>query len=739
MGPEVWAISPDLNHFFDDPPDSFGTWAPRPDEYTMLIFNEIPADLCSIFAAPLTMRILAPILTALLPFLAVGQTQTHVFGKTVDGPPDRTSGTAVITLEQPEVAETVSNPGFGDRFRYGIPQTLDVDFMDAADWSTTDDGQLVGRLEIRSPGATSMNVFFSTFHLSGNAKILVSSTTLEPVSNTYEAEANLWSAGRLQTALVPGDAVVIEFQGNPDDQASSLLEIQSVVHGTADLFGNDPARDSYDCLIDVACSEGADWQDQTRSVVMFTREDGDGCTGVLLNNTSGDGTPYLYIAHHCRGGNNPNNWVFYFNFQKTACGSGSAPQTQTVHGAQVVADSYEGDFDLLQLQQTPPASFQPYYAGWDRSNNTPVDGAFIGHPLAGPKKVATWSGAQTGSFQGSVQPGWNANITAGGIVGGSSGSPLFNGERRVVGLVTNGNIGCSTGSRTVHAEKLSTNWEGSQPSKRLKDWLDPAGMGTLVLGGMDGGGNNTGPAGDVDLQVKVKLFLQGPFQADNGRMRADLPVPTTEPYTGLGYAHQLTGGGETTTSNVLMASGNARIVDWVVVELRQGSNPHTVVASRAGLLRRDGQVAEVDGSLNGLSFQGLSGTSFHVAVRHRNHLGVMSAGALDLAANNMVNLAAPGGTPLYGTEAATTEGSVRCLWMGDVDGNGIVKFTGSGNDRDLILEQLDGMINEISAGYLLEDTNLDGVVKYTGTDNDRDPLWNVLGGNAVRQRSAQLP
>ncbi len=44
------------------------------------------------------------------------------------------------------------------------------------------------------------------------------------------------------------------------------------------------------------------------------------------------------------------------------------------------------------------------------------------------------------------------------------------------------------------------------------------------------------------------------------------------------------------------------------------------------------------------------------------------------------------------------------------------------------------------SGYWNEDVNLDGVVKYTGTANDRDPIIINLGGttpNAVR--TEQVP
>lgn len=51
-----------------------------------------------------------------------------------------------------------------------------------------------------------------------------------------------------------------------------------------------------------------------------------------------------------------------------------------------------------------------------------------------------------------------------------------------------------------------------------------------------------------------------------------------------------------------------------------------------------------------------------------------------------------------------------------------VMYTGSNNDRDVILTAIGGTVltNNVT-GYRNEDVNLDGVVKYSGNDNDRIP------------------
>jgi hypothetical protein len=102
---------------------------------------------------------------------------------------------------------------------------------------------------------------------------------------------------------------------------------------------------------------------------------------------------------------------------------------------------------------------------------------------------------------------------------------------------------------------------------------------------------------------------------------------------------------------------------------------------------------------------------------------------------------ADGSTPTYGTDAQKIVGAVRMLWAGDVTTNGVIKYTGTANDRDPILSAIGGVVptNTVS-GYRREDVNLDGTTKYTGGSNDRDIILQNIGGVVpTNVRPAQLP
>lgn len=225
-------------------------------------------------------------------------------------------------------------------------------------------------------------------------------------------------------------------------------------------------------------------------------------------------------------------------------------------------------------------------------------------------------------------------------------------------------------------------------------------------------------------QVPVKAFLSGPWNGIDmdDDLRVQGLVPLTDPY----------GFGKTTTVDVLAVTGSNAIVDWVLISLRSPLDSTQVVYEAPFLLQRDGDVVALDGISSPL----LPGGDYYISVSHRNHLGVMTATLVQ----DSVDFTNPA-TPVTGTESRVLVGDKALLWSGDASGNGVVKYTGSGNDRDPILVAIGGSVptNTVS-GYFNTDVNMDGVVKYTGSGNDRDfILLNVGGSVPTNTRISGIP
>ena len=234
------------------------------------------------------------------------------------------------------------------------------------------------------------------------------------------------------------------------------------------------------------------------------------------------------------------------------------------------------------------------------------------------------------------------------------------------------------------------------------------------------------------LPLRAKVMLQGAYDAISGLMRDDLRLegllPIVEPYTALGYT--LDNSGANTSPAALAHIGNDAYVDWVMVELRSSDDPTMVVSTLVALVQRDGDVVGTDGTSPVFFPQAPS--TYHIVIRHRNHLGVMTrTPVLMTTSNTTLDFTLPGSST-YGTDACALLGGTPAkqgLWAGDVTSDGTIKYTGSMNDRDPILQSIGGAVptNTIT-GYHTSDVNMDGNVKYTGTANDRDIILQNIGG-----------
>lgn len=242
---------------------------------------------------------------------------------------------------------------------------------------------------------------------------------------------------------------------------------------------------------------------------------------------------------------------------------------------------------------------------------------------------------------------------------------------------------------------------------------------TRIRMGVDADADGVFDHDDLNARVNVRAVLEGPF--DGTVMKSDLNtnnlLPNTDPF----------GLGETINPSVKAFTGLAAPVDWAKVELRNSAAPSTIVATRAVLVQRSGNLMQPTGEQT-ITFPGVAAGNYYVAVKHRNHFGIMSFSSYLLRdPGTLVDFTASS-TATYGTGARKTVGTTEVMWLGNVNGDGFIKYTGSGNDRDPILVRVGSTTpNNTALGYYVEDTNLDGTVKYTGTANDRDPILLNVG------------
>ncbi|RMH73596.1 MAG: hypothetical protein D6675_02145, partial [Gemmatimonadetes bacterium] len=403
--------------------------------------------------------------------------------------------------------------------RFGYPFPVDVGLDRDGTWETLPNGDRVWRLKLECPGAYSINLVFDRYWLPEGAQLFLYNGDRSDVRGAFTASNNK-PYGQFSTAPIPGDVQILEYIEPANVDQAGEINIMTVVHAYRPTF-NPAARaqlrdfgDSGSCNNNVNCPEGEPWQDEKRSVALITTQGGFRlCTGALVNNALQDQTPYFLTANHCLGGET--SWVFIFNYESPGCEDVDGPTDQSISGCSRLAANSASDFGLLLLSANPPEEYEVYYAGWSAVDTPSPHSVGIHHPSGDIKKISfdddpvtSWAWPGTPADSHWRIGSWDDGTTE----GGSSGSPLFDPDHRIVGQLHGGSASCTSLTYDAYG-KFSVSWDyGSTPSTRLVDWLDPEDSGITVLDGLDAAlsatisGTVTSTDGDP---LRARVWVEG--------------------------------------------------------------------------------------------------------------------------------------------------------------------------------------------------------------------------------------
>ena len=241
-----------------------------------------------------------------------------------------------------------------------------------------------------------------------------------------------------------------------------------------------------------------------------------------------------------------------------------------------------------------------------------------------------------------------------------------------------------------------------------------------------------GCSGSADIFVEViadkamvstKTILQGNY-AGGGQMTTNLNpiIPIDQPFNRLPWNYM---GMENLNPLPIITFAPVNMVDWILVELRDASDSSLIVAQRAAILLDNGSVVDTNLS-NSISFEGTPPGNYYICLHHRNSLPVMSANPVTLPNSVLFDFSDPAANPPYGGIAQALielEPGIYGMIGGDVNSDGILKYSGPGNDRALVLQLIvnqtgSSSITATTDGYFDEDNNMNGTVKYSGPQND---------------------
>ncbi|KAF9304238.1 hypothetical protein BGZ74_002076 [Mortierella antarctica] len=306
---------------------------------------------------------------------------------------------------------------------------------------------------------------------------------------------------------------------------------------------NIPRAMSGKCNVDVACYQ-KEFHDQSRSVgVILTDYNQKYCTGALVNNVRQDGRQLFLTANHCTGFKDTSAHVVMFNHEKLQCGGSGevVNEHDTAQGLVMLAGYALSDFTLYEITETIPDTYDLYMAGWsamplaptsrqrveegpshppyvasrdesalspwrtprskthnvddplpqppaDRDNLLPIVG--IHHPSGDSKKIsfffngslpkACWTECSPEEYYHWQIPRWDQGTTE----PGSSGSPLFDADKRIVGQLHGGSASCwNRNGYDVYGGIHASFQVPPKIKDRLVTYLDPEGTGIKVLDG----------------------------------------------------------------------------------------------------------------------------------------------------------------------------------------------------------------------------------------------------------------
>lgn len=429
-------------------------------------------------------------------------------------------------------------------FRFGYEFLVDYSTENAGTWETLANGDRIWRLRFVSEGAKTMNFVFTDFFMPAGATLYLYNNDRTDVLGAYTSLQN--SEERvLGTWLVNGDDVWIEYYEPKAVRNQGSLQLTKVVHGyrgSNDFLKSpdDALNTSGICNYDVDCDMGninALKDINKKSVGLIIVGNSGFCSGALINNTNNDGTPYFLTANHCSEGENISQWAFRFNWispdpvcAQNQNSTNTFTYVETTSGASLRARRTESDFCLIRINGSLPIEWDVVYAGWNRGVTPPPFTFGIHHPSGDIMKACKDNNPPTSNNNGFnvwTIANWDLGVTE----GGSSGSPLFDNNGRIIGQLFGGAAACNgTTDNNEYDEygRLNTSWNtGNTASSRLRDWLDPINSNVTVLNYYSpslGTENTTLAANEVTVYpnpsnglftVELGLATEGEFEVYN--------------------------------------------------------------------------------------------------------------------------------------------------------------------------------------------------------------------------------
>ena len=448
-----------------------------------------------------------------------------------------------------QAEDAINDAAKSSPWRFGYKYNTDFSLENSGTWTEFADGSRLWRLELEAPGAITMNLLLENVYIPAGGQLYLFDKAQTNRVGAYTYRNNR-EDGELGTELVFGDDIIVEYFEPSYVNETASLTISNVIHGYRTL---DPVQQqlmkglntSGACNIDVHCPLGDLWWNQIRSVAMIVVGGNGACTGALINNSCNDGKAYFLTANHCLGGST-GFWAFRFNWQSpegtescaTVANSSNSAYDQTANGATILASGTQADHALLEIDNMTvqdAIDYGAFYAGWN-NDDTPgsiTQATGIHHPDGDLKKICREDDSPTQQNAGGAAVWWISEWEQGVTEPGSSGSPLFDQNGRIIGQLFGGAAACAgTSNNGAHDfyGRLGISW-----NLGFKQYLDPSSCG---------GSNVTNDGYDPNpatADIKVIPSIEFTVSPNPSTGIFTLEMATGTPLSGELTVHDMTG------------------------------------------------------------------------------------------------------------------------------------------------------------------------------------------------------
>ncbi|MHC4414147.1 MAG: trypsin-like serine peptidase [Planctomycetota bacterium] len=362
-------------------------------------------------------------------------------------------------LDVPQlVLEDDLEEGLGP-LRMGVVQEFPAQTTDRSGlWAELDDGGWLWTMSFRATGARAVRLRVSPWNPPAGAELIVYAPG-DPAAVRGPFRARLQpNANRLWTPTIYAEEVRLEYflpPAVPRPAAGAHIGVDALLNQYRPLHGD--RGGPLPCHRDVSCFSA--WQtaaDAVGALSYVTNQFGFFCSGAMIGRVGGDMTPLFTTAVHCGvdAGNADSALVTWF-YQTDSCNGNppnlnSLPQTP---GVALLVNDAPDDYTLLGLstQDTSGVTF----AGWNAGTwNTDSSSTGIHHPRGSFKRITLGSYLQSADncVPDATNPAYRTFNPdgLGELEPGSSGSPVFDNNQHIRGVLSCANWGCNENNTGVY-------------------------------------------------------------------------------------------------------------------------------------------------------------------------------------------------------------------------------------------------------------------------------------------------